>query len=86
MPPPWEGTLQAPLEGYLRRWWLGSSPGITHPVTKTARRIERKAKTKANHDAEAVTLAGAGAGGWQVRCMVQGEDDIGVENSWTVRI
>ena len=26
-PPSREGTLQAPLEGYLRRWWLGSSPG-----------------------------------------------------------
>ena len=25
-PPSREGTLQAPLEGYLRRWWLGSSP------------------------------------------------------------
>ena len=24
--PPQGGTLQAPLEGYLRRWWLGSSP------------------------------------------------------------
>ena len=32
------------------------------------------------------SLAGAGAGGWQVRCMVQGEDDFGVESSWTVRI
>ena len=26
VPPPRGGTLQAPLEGYLRRWWLGSSP------------------------------------------------------------
>ena len=26
VPPPREGTLQAGLEGYLRRWWLGSSP------------------------------------------------------------
>ena len=25
-PPPRGETLQAPLEGYLRRWWLGSSP------------------------------------------------------------
>ena len=26
VPPPLGGTLQAPLEGYLRRWWLGSRP------------------------------------------------------------
>ena len=25
-PPPGKGPFQAPLEGYLRRWWLGSSP------------------------------------------------------------
>ena len=30
VPPPGEGTLQAPLEGYLRRWWLGSSPFVWH--------------------------------------------------------
>ena len=31
VPPPLPrgGTLQAPLEGYLRRWWLGSSPPIS---------------------------------------------------------
>ena len=45
------------------------SVGITHPVTKTARhifRMERKAKTKANHDAEedAVNMEAKGST-WQ---------------------
>ena len=35
VPPRW-GTLQAPLEGYLRRWWLGSSPCGGGPAGNTA--------------------------------------------------
>ena len=35
-PPSREGTLQAPLEGYLRRWWLGSSPSPNSWVVRLA--------------------------------------------------